>query len=196
MNSVAAIVARKASLRAEALRRRDALAPAARRAAIETIVARALPVELQSRQIVSGYMPIKSEINPIPLMRRYEEAGARLALPAILGRGKALSLRAWSAGERLVSGEWGIREPDAKAQELEPDIMIVPLAAFDRRGSRIGYGAGYYDRTINDLRERKPIVAVGLAFAAQEVDEIPTLPHDARLDLVLTEREVIDCRGA
>jgi 5-formyltetrahydrofolate cyclo-ligase len=196
MDSIAAIVAKKAALRAEALRRRDALAPDTRAAAAEAICARALPVAARAGMIVSGYMPIKSEINPVPLMRRYAEAGARLALPAIVGRGRALSLRAWSVGDRLVSGQWSIREPDANAPELEPDVMIVPLAAFDRRGFRIGYGAGYYDRTINSLRASKPIIAIGLAYAAQEIDEVPALPHDARLDLVLTEREVIDCRGA
>jgi 5-formyltetrahydrofolate cyclo-ligase len=75
-----------------------------------------------------------------------------------------------------------------------PDILLVPLAVFDRRGHRIGYGAGYYDLTINALRAKKPVVAVGIAFAAQEAAEVPVTPRDARLDLVLTERDVIDCR--
>ena len=196
MNSVALIVARKAAVRADALQRRDALAPDVRAAAAEAIAARGLVVALRGGEIVSGFMPIKSEINPIPLLRRCADAGARLALPAIVGRGKPLSMRAWAVGEKLVPGQWGIREPDASAPELDPDIMLVPLAAFDRRGHRIGYGAGYYDMTISALRARKPFVAIGLAYAAQEVPEVPTLAHDARLDLVLTEREAIDCRGA
>ncbi len=82
--------------------------------------------------------------------------------------------------------------PDAP--EVCPDILLVPLAAFDRNGHRIGYGAGYYDMTINRLRAMKPVVAIGIAFAAQEIAAVPTTPRDARLDLVLTEREVIDCR--
>jgi 5-formyltetrahydrofolate cyclo-ligase len=196
MDSVASIVARKAVLRAEALQRRDALAPETRAAAAKAIAARALPVEPRSGAVVSGYMPIRSEINPIPLLRCYAAAGARLALPAIVGRGKPLSLRGWSAGDKLVPGQWGIREPAAEAPELEPDIMIVPLAAFDRRGGRIGYGAGYYDSTISRLRSQKSVIAIGLAYAVQEVDQVPMLSHDAPLDLVLTERETIDCRGA
>jgi 5-formyltetrahydrofolate cyclo-ligase len=90
---------------------------------------------------------------------------------------------------------WGIREPTPAAPEVFPDILIVPLLVFDRRGHRIGYGAGYYDMTIARLREMKPVTAIGIAFAAQEIDEVPTTPRDARLDLVLTEREIIDLRA-
>lgn len=155
-----------------------------------------LPVPARAGLVVSGFMPIRSEINPLPLMRRYAEAGAQLALPAIAARGKPLHLRAWSRGDELIPGQWGIREPGASAPEIDPDIMLVPLAAFDRRGHRIGYGAGHYDRTIAGVRARKPVVTVGIAFAVQEVSEVPILPHDERLDLVLTEQELIDCRGA
>ena len=146
--------------------------------------------------IVSGFMPLKSEINPLPLMQKLREAGARLALPAIAGRGKPLIMRAWEWGEPLDRGQWGIREPKPEAAEVDPDILLVPLLAFDRAGHRIGYGAGYYDMTIARLRARKPVMAVGIAFAAQEVPEVPATPRDARLDLVLTEREVIDLRGS
>jgi 5-formyltetrahydrofolate cyclo-ligase len=196
MDSVASIVAKKAALREEALRRRDALAPDVRAAAAESIAARGLPVTVVPGSIVSGFMPIRSEINPIPLMRRCAELGAQLALPAIVGRGKPLSLRSWSVGEKLVPGQWGIREPAMDAPEVKPDYMLVPLAAFDRRGGRIGYGAGYYDMTISAVRSHKPVVAIGVGYAAQEVPEVPILAHDVRLDLVLTEHEAIDCRGA
>ena len=104
-------------------------------------------------------------------------------------------MRAWQAGAPLDRGQWGIREPTAEAAEVEPDILLVPLLAFDRAGHRIGYGAGYYDLTIARLRARKALVAVGVAFAIQEVAAIPATPRDARLDLVLTEREMIDLRG-
>jgi 5-formyltetrahydrofolate cyclo-ligase len=146
--------------------------------------------------IVSGFSPMKSEINPVPLMRKLADAGARLALPAIAGRGKPLIMRAWNFGEPLASGQWGIREPTSEAPEVAPDIVIVPLAAFDRSGHRIGYGAGYYDMTINALRARKPITAIGVAFAAQEIPRVPATEHDERLDLVLTENETIDFRSA
>jgi 5-formyltetrahydrofolate cyclo-ligase len=196
MNSEVAIVASKARLRTEALARRDALTPDARAGAAEAIAARPLPVRPKPGAIVSGFMPIRSEINPLPLLRRFAEAGAQLALPRIVGRRHPLSMRAWTVGAPLVKGQWGIREPEASAPEVEPDIIVVPLAAFDRRGHRIGYGAGHYDRTIGALRAKKPLLAIGIAFAVQEVEEVPALPHDERLDLVLTERGVIDCRGA
>jgi 5-formyltetrahydrofolate cyclo-ligase len=129
------------------------------------------------------------------LMRRLADAGAQLALPAVAGRGKPLTMRAFAFGEPLVAGVWGIREPGPDAREVFPDIVIVPLLAFDRAGRRLGYGAGYYDMTIAGLRARKPVVAVGIAFAAQEIPRVPTTARDAALDLVLTEHEVIDCRA-
>jgi 5-formyltetrahydrofolate cyclo-ligase len=185
----------KADLRAEALAKRDALPPDMRAAAAEAVATRAFPVAVAGK-IVSGFMPMRTEINPVPLMRKLAGAAARLALPAIAGRGKPLIMRAYNFGDELARGQWGIREPKPEAPEVAPDILLVPLAAFDRAGHRIGYGAGYYDMTISGLRARKPVLAVGLAFAAQEIREVPATPRDARLDLVLTERETIDFRGA
>jgi 5-formyltetrahydrofolate cyclo-ligase len=185
----------KARLRREAIARRAALATAERTGAAQIIAAREFPVPIPLGVIVAGFSPLKGEIDPIPLMRSLAENGARLALPVVAGRGRPLVMRAWSFGEPLAAGVWGIREPLPKAPAVEPDILIVPLLAFDRRGHRLGYGAGYYDMTINALRAAKAVAAVGIAFAMQEIDAVPTTPRDARLDLVLTEREVIDCRG-
>ena len=184
----------KAELRVQARERRDALPAGVRATAARAIAARPFPVALTLRAIVSGFMPLGSEINPIPLMRKLAGAGAQLALPVVGGRGKPLSMRVFDFGQRLVPGVWGIREPAPDAAEVFPDILLVPLLAFDRSGHRIGYGAGYYDLTIAALRARKTITACGLAFAAQEISSVPTTSRDARLDLVLTEREVIDCR--
>jgi len=185
----------KAALRTAALALRDALSAAARAAAAEAIAARTFPVAVTPGIIISGFSPMKTEINPIPLMRKLAEAGAQLVLPAIAGRGKPLIMRAWQFGAPLKAGQWGIREPMPEAGEVAPDILIVPLAAFDRAGHRIGYGAGYYDMTINALRAKKNAIAVGIAFAAQEIAKVPATTRDARLDLVLTERETIDFRG-
>lgn len=185
----------KAALRREALARRDSLPPDMRAAAARTIAERPFPCAVAAGAIVSGFMPLKSEINPMPLMRRLADAGAQLALPAVAGRGKPLTMRAFAFGEPLVAGVWGIREPGPDAREVFPDIVIVPLLAFDRAGRRLGYGAGYYDMTITGLRARKPVIAVGIAFAAQEILRVPTTARDAALDLVLTEHEVIDCRA-
>jgi 5-formyltetrahydrofolate cyclo-ligase len=196
MNQPAAVEPLKSQIRRDAVARRDSLLAAERAAAAATIAVRPLPVAVAPGAIVSGFSPLKSEINPVPLMRAFATAGARLALPVVAGKGKPLTMRSWSFGEPLVSGVWGIREPPPEAPEVFPDILIVPLLAFDRAGHRVGYGAGYYDMTIARLRGMKPVTAIGLAFAAQEIDQVPATPRDAALDLVLTEREIIDFRKA
>ena len=165
-----------------------------RKAAAETIAACGFPLRISPGMTVSGFMSLKTEINPLPLMQKLAEQGARLALPVVDGRGKPLIMRQWEWGGPLASGVWGIREPKPDAPEVDPDIVLVPLLAFDRTGHRIGYGAGYYDMTIAGLRAKKPVTAVGIAFAAQEIASVPVTSRDARLDLVLTEKEVIDLR--
>jgi 5-formyltetrahydrofolate cyclo-ligase len=189
------VTEQKAALRQAALARRDAMAGDTRAAAAEAIATRPFPLPIAPGVIVSGFFPIRTEINPLPLMRRLADAGATLALPVIAGRGKPLLLRAYKLGDALVSGQWGIREPGPEAAEVAPDIMIVPLAAFDRHRHRIGYGAGYYDMTIARARSLKPVTAVGIAFAVQEIERVPATARDAPLDLVLTDREVIDFRA-
>jgi 5-formyltetrahydrofolate cyclo-ligase len=186
----------KAIIRRDAVSRRDAIPAAERAKASETIATRAFPLTITPGTIVSGFSPLKSEINPLPLMRRLADAGAQLALPVVAGRGKPLIMRAFAFGDALASGQWGIREPKSEAGEVAPDILLVPLLAFDRSGHRVGYGAGYYDMTIAKFRAMKRITAVGVAYAAQQIDTVPVTPRDARLDLVLTERDVIDLRGA
>jgi len=191
MSELSGIADKKAALRREAIARRDALPAAARQAATNALAARDFPLRIAPGTIVSGFMPLNSEINPLPLMKKLAAAGARLALPKIAGRGKPLVMREWRWGAPLEAGQWGIREPKADAAEVDPDILLVPLLAFDRAGHRIGYGAGYYDMTIARLRSRKTVTAVGIAFAAQEVPAVPATERDARLDLVLTENEAI-----
>ena len=185
----------KAVLRREAVARRDALPAVTRAAAADTLAARPFPLPLAPGVVVSAFMPLKYELDPLPLLRKLVGEGARLVLPVVIGRGKPLVMREWAFGEPLAQGVWGIREPAPTAAVVDPDILLVPIVAFDRTGHRIGYGAGYYDMTIARLRARKPVVAVGVAFAAQEVPAVPAMPRDERLDLVLTEREVIDLRG-
>jgi len=184
----------KSALRAAALAKRDAMPATERQAAAEIIAVRALPVAVAPGTIVAAFMPMKSEINPLPLLRKFAEAGAQLALPCIAGRGKPLIMRAWQFGDSFKTGQWGIREPMPDAAAVAPDIVIVPLACFDRAGHRIGYGAGYYDTTIASLRAQKKVIAIGIGFAAQEISQVPATERDERLDLVLTEREMIDFR--
>jgi 5-formyltetrahydrofolate cyclo-ligase len=185
----------KADLRTAALASRDALSSEQRMVAAEAIAARGLPFDIMRGAIISGYSPIRSEIDPAPLMRTLAARGARLALPAVMARGKSLAFRAWSPNDRLLLGPLGILEPSPAAAEIIPDIMLVPLAAFDRLGHRIGYGAGHYDYTLAHLRKVKPVTAIGLAFAAQEIGAVPALQHDVALDYVLTETQMFDFRS-
>jgi 5-formyltetrahydrofolate cyclo-ligase len=185
----------KGDLRKSALDARDAMEAAARAAASEKLAVRGLPFEIATGTIVSGYWPIRSELDPTPLMQKLAAQGARLALPAILGRGKSLLFRAWAPGDRLTMGPLGIMEPSPAMADVIPDIMLVPCAAFDRLGHRIGYGAGHYDFTLAHLRKVNPITTIGLAFAAQEIKAVPALAHDIALDYVLTERKTFDFRS-
>jgi len=194
MAATASIDELKADLRKTVFARRDAMSAAERQAAAETIAQRPFPLPIVPGVIVSGFSPIRTEINPLPLLRKLGDAGAHLALPVVAGKGKPLIMRAYAFGQELKAGVWGIREPKDDAPVVDPDILIVPLAAFDRRGNRIGHGAGYYDMTIARLRSFKQVIAVGLAYALQEVAEVSTTTRDARLDFVLTENEVIDFR--
>jgi 5-formyltetrahydrofolate cyclo-ligase len=186
----------KAELRTAALAKRDALSDKQRAAKAKALAKQGLPIAITQGAIVSGYSPIRSEIDPVPLMRALAALGARLALPAVMARGKSLAFRAWSPDDRLMLGPLGILEPSPAAAELIPDIMLVPLAAFDRLGHRIGYGAGHYDYTLAHLRKTKVITAIGLGFAAQEIEAVPALSHDVALDYVLTETAMFDFRSS
>ena len=184
----------KDDFRRGALAQRDALSVAARVDAAKIIAAAPLPVELPPGTIVAGYSPINSELDPFPLMRALADKGTTLALPVIIARNHALIFREWQPDEGLVRGPYGIFQPSSDADDVDPDIVLVPLAAFDRAGHRIGYGRGYYDRTLENLRRVKKVTVIGVAFAVQEIETVPRLPHDEQLDCVLTERELIDLR--
>jgi 5-formyltetrahydrofolate cyclo-ligase len=189
------ISAEKAMLRAAALAKRDALSGEQRMAAAQAIARRGLPIEITPGAVVAGYSPIRSEIDPAPLMQELAARGMRLALPVIVARDAPLGFRLWAANDTLLRGPLGILEPSPDAAEIVPDIVLVPLAAFDRSGHRIGYGAGHYDRTLARLRDSKKIIVIGLAFAVQEIETIPALPHDVALDYVLTETRLFDFRS-
>ncbi len=143
--------------------------------------------------VVSGYAPIRTEIDPGPLMLRLQALGARLALPVTPPKGSrgGLVFRLWEPHHPLARGHFQVDEPLASAPEVEPDLLLVPLLAFDKARHRLGYGAGYFDRTLERLRATKTVTAIGLAYAVQEVDLIPAGAHDQRLDAVLTERAYI-----
>lgn len=139
-----------------------------------------------ARPVVSAYMAIGSELDPGPLFGALTARGAQGALPVIEKRGRPLLFRGYSVGDELEEKLWGIREPVESRPVLEPDILLLPLLAFDDAGWRLGYGGGFYDRTLGALRARKPIVAIGLAYDGQRVDAVPHDDYDEPLDFVLT----------
>jgi 5-formyltetrahydrofolate cyclo-ligase len=166
--------ARRKAAHAEGL---DAAAQAALAAYLSPWVGRPL----------AGYLPIRTEIDPTPVMAAWT---GPVAVPVIDGPGRPLRFRAWTPGGRMVSGPFGVPVPDM-GEEMVPDVLIVPLVAFDRAGGRLGYGGGFYDRTLAGLRAGGRIHAVGLAYAAQEEARLPGEATDALLDAIVTEREVV-----
>ena len=139
-----------------------------------------------SGKTLSGYMPMRTEINPLPAMAAHQ---GPVCVPVIMARAHPLRFREWTPGCAMVPGEFGALIP-ADGAWLDPQILIVPLLAFDARGYRLGYGGGFYDRTLQALRARGPVMAIGFAFAAQEVAEVPIEATDQKLDMIVTENGV------
>jgi 5-formyltetrahydrofolate cyclo-ligase len=145
---------------------------------------------LAPRRCIAGYAAMGSEADPAELLTRLDDAGHVCALPRIEERHAPLVFRRWRPGEALAPGLHGTREPFSSAARSIPDLVLVPLLAFDAAGRRLGYGGGYYDRTLAALRAGgKPVIAVGVAFSAQEAQDLPEDEYDERLDWVITERE-------
>lgn len=187
--------ASKAALRAQALSRRAEESAEAAAALASHLATVGLDLALRLRpHIVSAYFPLPNEPSTLPLLEGLARHGVKTALPVTGARDTPLVFRQWSPGEPTVKGKMAIEEPLATAPEVAPDLLFVPLAAFDRSGHRIGYGAGFYDRTLAGLRAAKRICAVGVAYASQALPKVPHETHDEPLDYVLTERELIDCR--
>ena len=147
-------------------------------------------------KVVAGYQPMGSEIDPSALLARFAAAGAQIVLPrtAPKGSGLPLSFHLWSPGQPLIKSEFGVAEPSFDAPPLTPDLVIVPLLAFDGLGHRMGYGQGHYDRTLEALRAQGPVVAIGLAFEAQKVALVPREIHDQPLDGILTQTRYMALR--
>ncbi len=196
MSNATDILEAKKVLRARMKARRADLAAEAKARAAEAVAGHGLgfldpqPV---TGSVVSGFSPLPDEFRVWPLLRRLAGEGYRLAMPVMQGKGRPLVFRAWAPGDAMDRAVWGIAEPKADKPQLEPDILLVPLLAFDAGGWRLGYGGGYYDRTLRALRARKPIMAVGLAFDEQKIDAVPHLDYDQQLDWVLTPSGPIRC---
>lgn len=175
----------KAALRLSMRARRRALQAEAPHAGVAAAAALA-EAPLPRFETAAVYIPHGSEIDAMPLALALERAGVRLALPAVERRNAPLVFRAWRPGDPMHADGLGLPAPSPEAEAVDPELLVVPLLAFDRHGRRLGQGGGYYDRTLGRLRPRG-VFAMGLGFAGQEVDELPAGPHDERLDAVLTE---------
>lgn len=184
MTDAATLTELKAAARSAAFARRKA-AHAARTPSAADLLARVLAAH-RGRPL-AGYMPMRTEIDCLPAMAAHD---GPVAVPVILGPGQPLRFRRWTPEARMVAGEFGALIPES-GDWIVPEVLVVPLVAFDRKGYRLGYGGGFYDRTLEGLRALGPVTAIGFAYGAQEMAEVPVEPTDQPLDLIVTESEVI-----
>jgi 5-formyltetrahydrofolate cyclo-ligase len=181
------IKARKQAMREEALARRGALRAAAPDAAHRMARNFVSAIPLSAGAVVSAFVAIGEETDPAPLIDLLWAKGQKVALPRVVKRGEKLAFHRYEPGSTLVPGVFGLSQPGKDWPEAIPDVLVVPLLAFDSHGCRLGYGGGFYDRTLAELRASGDILAVGYAFAGQEVDDVPHRESDEPLDWVVTE---------
>ena len=184
MSSQIRIEAEKQAMRAQARAVRQAVPPGARIRAAEMVAQTGLDFLGRAPGVIAGYYPVRSEFDGLPLLRRAAAEGWVTALPVIAGSAP-LQFRRWAIAAPLQPGPFGVPEP-AEGDVAVPDVLLVPLLAYDRRGHRLGYGGGHYDRTLAALRTRGRVTAIGLAFDVQEVARVPVGPDDEPLDWILT----------
>lgn len=141
---------------------------------------------------VSLYHPIRQEADCLPLLHALHEAGFNTALPLVEADKLPLRFLQWTPGKALIRSKMGLNEPDPAQNEVKPDVFFIPLAAFDRKGHRLGYGRGYFDASLAQARAERKVLAVGLAYKCQEIPAVPISDHDQRLDFVITESETLD----
>lgn len=184
----------KRKARSEAARRRGLAHEQLSDTAKAALAARGLPVALgPERRVVSGFFPYKSEISALPLLKRLAGEGWTIVMPVVIGAGQPLVFRAWSVGQPTVPGVWNIPVPAEDAAVHDPDVLLVPGLSFDRKGFRLGYGGGFYDRTLDLLNKLGQPVAIGVCYQAQLVEAVPRAPYDVPLHYVMTEQETIAC---
>ena len=195
MNDTLDIIQHKRELRARMKAWRATLGAEVMVRAADAVAAQGLAFlgSVGNRQVISGFSSLPEEFRAWPLLRNLHGEGHALALPVMQGKGQPLVFRAWAPGDAMDKAVWGIAEPKTDKPVLEPDIVLVPLLAFDAAGWRLGYGGGYYDRTLRGLRARKTILAVGIAFDESQVDAVPHLDYDERLDWVLRPSGPLKC---
>ncbi|MGE0665201.1 MAG: 5-formyltetrahydrofolate cyclo-ligase [Sphingomonadales bacterium] len=184
----------KSELRREAATARSALARVAGDIGDRLITSFASVVLLKPSRTVAGYHRFRDEADPLPILRFLFASGWTCALPVPVDGPEGLVFRTWEPGGELVTGRYSIPHPPETSPEVRPDVVLVPLLAYDGSGRRLGYGAGYYDRALANLRRTGHALAVGVAYAGQRVDLVPALDHDEPLDMVVTEQDALDFR--
>ncbi len=192
--SIADPADQKARMRRAALERRAGVSEAEREAFAERLAVEGVAIARRALvRTVAAFWPVGTEPDTLMLMAALDYHDFVAALPVTGAQGEPLTFRRWREGQPLVEGPMRIPEPSPRLPQVFPDLLFVPTAAFDRRGYRVGYGGGFYDVTLAAMRARRPVPAIGLAYACQEVERVPEEDHDQPLDFVLTENELIDC---
>lgn len=181
----------KRQMRLTAVRKRSEIAADYASISAEKLVDLAQRLALPAKAAVSAYWPMKSEMDVRPLMRYFHETGHTVCLPVVTRKDEPMLFRRWAPDDKLVVGMYGVEQPDEKSESVVPDVLFLPLLAFDRRGGRLGYGGGFYDRTLKLLRKEGHRLIAGVGFAMQEVESVPLEETDERLDVILTEKELI-----
>jgi 5-formyltetrahydrofolate cyclo-ligase len=190
----AALDAEKKAARVSAASAREAAHDKAKDSASAVLAARGLPVARSAQNnVISAFHSFGTEISTFELFDRLVAEGWTTALPVVVAKNAPLLFRQWAPGEALVLGRWDIQIPPETAPEVQPDVLLVPMLAFDRKGYRMGYGGGFYDRTLAKLRALKKVTAIGVAYAGQEIDMVPRDEHDQPLDWIMTEQETFKC---
>ena len=167
---------------------------AAKLGAGAALAAHELPVARNAQnKVISAFHSCGTEISTFELFDKLVAEGWTTALPVVVAKNEPLLFRRWAPGDELVLGRWDIQIPPETAPEVQPDVLLVPMLAFDRKGYRLGYGGGFYDRTLAKLRALKNVMAIGIAYAGQEIDMVPRDDHDQPLDWIMTEKETFKC---
>ena len=157
----------------------------------EEIVARFNDLSLPENPVFSAYWPMKTELDIRPLMHSLFNRGFTVSLPVVAEKNQPLLFRRWEPGAELVEGPYGTEQPNEKYETVVPNVLLLPLLAFDRQGGRLGYGGGFYDRTVAALRQKGNPVVIGAAFSTQEIESVPLEETDEKMDFILTESEII-----
>lgn len=181
----------KRQLRTNAVHNRSAIEPDYAQSAAQELINFFDQLNLPENIIVSAYWPMKTEMDIRPLMHHLYEKNITVSLPVVTEKEAPLLFRRWEPGAELVSGPYGTEQPNEKYEAVIPTVLLLPLLAFDRKGGRLGYGGGFYDRTIATARSKTQPVVIGIGFANQEIEKIPLEETDETLDFILTEKEII-----